>query len=287
MTISPTMGREDIKALVTTDWVASHQDSPGVRFLESNEDPLVYPSGHIPGAFELDWGRDLNDPLVRDYIDDVEFESLCSRLAITRDTLVVFYGDKSNWWACYAFWVFQLFGHTNAAVMDGGRLKWVNEGRPLETANPKVEPTEYQAPRRDDKTDRAFREDVLLHLADKNPMIDVRSPEEFTGERMQMADYPNESALRGGHVPGAKNIPWARATKAEDGTFKSQEELIELYKGQNGIQSGDDIITYCRIGERSSHTWFVLKHILGWSNVRNYDGSWTEWGNAVGLPVEK
>ena len=287
MLTSTKRGFEDIKTLVSTQWVVDHMDDPNVRVLESDEDPLLYAAGHIEGAFEIDWGRDLNDHLVRDVIDESEFEALCSRLGITHDTFVVFYGDKSNWWACYAFWIFQLFGHTHSAVMDGGRLKWMNEGRPLSKEFPTAQPTTYKARRRDDKTNRAYREDVLLHLVDKNPLIDVRSPEEFTGQRLHMADYPNEGALRGGHVPGAKNVPWARATNPADGTFKGIEDLEAMYIKELGLRSTDDIITYCRIGERSSHTWFVLKHILGWQNVRNYDGSWTEWGNAVGLPVEK
>lgn len=272
--------------LVSTDWVADHLDEPNVRLVESNEDPLVYPSGHLPGAVEVDWTRDLNDPLRRDYLDRDGFETLARRIGITPQTTVVFYGDKNNWWACYAYWVFHLFGHTNARIMDGGRLKWQQEGRKLTRDVPSYDASDYQAPARDDLTIRAFRDHVLTHVDAGLPMIDVRSPEEYSGERMHMPDYPNEGALRGGHIPGAHNVPWGRAV-AEDGTFKSADELRAIYEGEKGLSPDDDVVVYCRIGERSSHTWFVLTRLLGYDQVRNYDGSWTEWGNLVGVPIER
>uniref|UniRef100_A0A832I0K0 Sulfurtransferase n=1 Tax=Eiseniibacteriota bacterium TaxID=2212470 RepID=A0A832I0K0_UNCEI len=275
------------EVLVTTEWVAAHLDDPAVRIVESNEDPLLYPSGHVPGALEVDWAADLNDPVRRDYLDRAGFERLMSRLGCTPETTVVFYGDKSNWWACYAFWVFQLFGHTRARVMDGGRLKWEREGRPLTREVPLVTPTAYAAPERDDRTLRAFRDQVLEHARAGRPLVDVRSPQEFSGERTHMAEYPQEGVLRGGHIPGARNVPWARATHPEDGTFKPADALRAIYEGEVGLRPDDDVITYCRIGERSSHTWFVLTYLLGYPAVRNYDGSWTEWGNSVGLPIEK
>ncbi|HYO15641.1 MAG TPA: sulfurtransferase [Thermoanaerobaculia bacterium] len=274
------------EALVSTEWVAGHLKDPGVRVVESNEDPLLYSSGHIPGAVEVDWTRDLNDPVRRDYLDRERFQALMRRLGIARDTTVVFYGDRNNWWATYAFWVFQLFGHDKARIMDGGRIKWLNEGRPLTREVPTYPESGYEAPERDDTRVRAFRDQVLRHVEEKRPLIDVRSPAEYTGERLHMPDYPNEGALRGGHIPGAANIPWARAV-AEDGTFKSAEELRALYEKEAGLQPQDDVVVYCRIGERSSHTWFVLTHLLGYGRVRNYDGSWTEWGNLVGVPIER
>ncbi len=273
--------------LVTTEWVAAHLNDPKVRIVESNEDPLVYPSGHIPGAVEIDWQRDLNDPVRRDYLQKDQFEKLMRRSGITRDTTVVLYGDKNNWWACYAFWIMQLFGHTNARIMDGGRLKWVKENRPTTKDVPKYPESKYDAPARDDKSLRAFRDQVLEHSAKKKPMVDVRSPEEYRGERMHMPDYPNEGALRGGHVPGAQNVPWARAVNTDDGTFKKAGDLRAIYEGEKGLKSSDDIIAYCRIGERSSHTWFVLTNLLGYPKVRNYDGSWMEYGNLVNVPIEK
>ncbi len=275
------------EVLVSTEWVAQHLDDPNVRIIESNEDPLLYPSGHIPGAVEVDWVRDLNDPLRRDYLDREGFEKLMSRIGVTPDMTVVLYGDKNNWWACYAFWVFQLFGHTNAKIMDGGRLKWEKEGRPMTREVPHYPPTEYRAPERDDSKIRAFRDQVLAHVQAGKPLIDVRSPEEYRGERLHMPDYPNEGALRGGHIPGAVNIPWARAINPEDGTFKPADELRKIYIEEAGIRPEDDVIVYCRIGERSSHTWFVLTYLLGFPKVRNYDGSWTEWGNLVGVPIER
>ncbi len=281
-----TKGYAHPEVLVTTEWVAQHLDDPNVRIVESNEDPLVYPSGHIPGAVEIDWVRDLNHPVIRDYINKEAFEELMSRLGITPETTVVFYGDKNNWWATYAFWVFQLFGHTNAKIMDGGRQKWIEEGRPLTREVPKYPRTEYKAKERNDALIRAFRDDVLKHIEARKPLVDVRSPEEYRGERLHMPGYPNEGALRGGHIPGAVNIPWSRAVN-EDGTFKSAEELRRIYLEEAGLKPDDDVIVYCRIGERSSHTWFVLKYLLGFDKVRNYDGSWTEWGNLVGVPIER
>jgi thiosulfate/3-mercaptopyruvate sulfurtransferase len=275
------------EALVTTEWVAAHLDDPNVRIVESNEDPLLYPSGHVPGAVEVDWAADLNDPVRRDYLDRARFDALMSRIGATKDTVVVFYGDKSNWWACYAFWVFQLFGHTNARVMDGGRLKWEQEKRPLVREKPQVAAGKYAAPERDDAKIRAFREQVLKHQAAKLPLIDVRSPQEFSGERTHMPEYPQEGVLRGGHIPGAKSVPWARAANPTDGTFKPAADLRTIYEGEAGLKKSDDVVVYCRIGERSSHTWFVLTYLLGYPKVRNYDGSWTEWGNSVGLPIEK
>jgi thiosulfate/3-mercaptopyruvate sulfurtransferase len=273
--------------LVSTDWVAAHLDDPKVRIVESNEDPLLYATGHVPGAVEVDWTRDLNDPIRRDYLDQAGFQALARRIGIGRDTTVVFYGDKNNWWATYAFWVFQLFGHDNARVMDGGRLKWTNEGRPTDKQAPTYPATDYAAPKRDDKRVRAYRDQVLKHVEGQLPLIDVRSPAEYTGERLHMPEYPNEGALRGGHIPGAANIPWARAVNTDNGTFKTADELRALYHGEAKIEPNDDVIVYCRIGERSSHTWFVLTHLLGYKTVRNYDGSWTEWGNLVGVPIEK
>ncbi len=275
------------EVLVSTDWVASHLDDPGVRIVESNEDPLLYGSGHIPGAVEVDWARDLNDPIRRDYLGADKFQELVNRLGITPRTTIVFYGDKNNWWACYAYWVFQLFGHSNARVMDGGRLKWQKEGRELTRAVPSYPPTQYPLPRRDDSKIRAFRDEVLRHVEARKKLVDVRSPQEYSGEKLHMPDYPNEGALRGGHIPGAVSIPWATAINPEDGSFKTAGELRKIYRENNGIHPDQDVIVYCRIGERSSHTWFVLTHLLGYPSVRNYDGSWTEWGNLVNVPIER
>jgi thiosulfate/3-mercaptopyruvate sulfurtransferase len=280
-------GYENPDVLVSTEWVAEHLNDPDVRIVESNEDPLLYPSGHIPGAVQVDWTTDLNHQIVRDYIGKDGFEQLMSKIGATPETTIVFYGDKNNWWATYAFWVFQLFGHTNAKVMDGGRLKWQAEGRELTREIPEYEPSDYTAPReRDDDEIRALRDAVLTHIRGDGALVDVRSPGEFSGELLHMPNYPQEGALRGGHIPGAKNVPWSRAAN-ENGTFKSADELREIYESEQGLSSNQDIVTYCRIGERSSHSWFVLKYLLGYENVRNYDGSWTEWGNSVGVPIEK
>jgi thiosulfate/3-mercaptopyruvate sulfurtransferase len=274
------------EVLVDTEWVASHLEDPKVRIVESNEDILLYEQGHIPGAVKLDWLGELNDPVVRDYLDREGFERLVASKGISNDTTVVFYGDKNNWWATYAFWVFKLFGHQDARILNGGRAKWLAENRPTTTEVPSYAPGVYTAPERDDATIRAFREEVRAHIkANGTALVDVRSPAEFSGERTHMPEYPQEGTLRGGHIPTAANIPWAQAVTAE-GTFKSAEDLQALY-GAKGVTPEKDVITYCRIGERSSHTWFVLTYLLGFPKVRNYDGSWTEWGNGVGLPIEK
>ena len=273
-------------ALVSTAWLADHLDDPSIRIIESDEDVLLYDTGHIRNAQKVDWHDDLNDPLTRDYVSRDAFEALLRRLGIDESTSVVFYGDKNNWWATYAFWVFQLFGFTNARILDGGRIKWEQEGRPLVTAVPTFPPSGYRAPPRHDGAIRAFRDEVLAHQDAGRPLIDVRSPDEFSGRKTHMPEYPQEGVLRGGHIPGARSVPWARAAEP-DGTFKAAAALRSIYEGEAGLKPTDDVIAYCRIGERSSHTWFVLKYLLGYPTVRNYDGSWTEWGNAVRLPIER
>jgi len=280
------------EVLVSTEWVAEHLDDPNVRIVESDEDVLLYELGHIPGAVKIDWHTDLQDPLVRDFIGPEQFAQLMSRLGITPQTRVVFYGDKNNWWAAYAYWFFRYMGHGPLSIMDGGRKKWEAEGRPLVREVPNYPPTEYPVPTPNPEL-RAFRDEVLAHIGyrgrqkvgEGKPLVDVRSPGEYRGELLHMPDYPQEGALRGGHIPGAANIPWAQAVR-EDGTFKDAEELRQLYQSQ-GVTPDKDVIVYCRIGERSSHTWFVLHELLGYPKVKNYDGSWTEWGNAVGLPIER
>ncbi|GAC1687361.1 MAG: sulfurtransferase [Gemmatimonadaceae bacterium] len=273
-------------ALVTTDWLAEHLHDPDIRVLESNEDVLLYDIGHVPGAQKLDWHEDLNDGTVRDYVDAPHFEALLHSRGIDESTTVVFYGDKNNWWATYALWVFKLYGFPKARILDGGRLKWEAEGRALVTEVPKYPTTNYKAPKRSDSRIRAFKEDVERHIAAKRRLVDVRSPDEFTGKKLHMPDYPQEGAVRGGHIPGAKSVPWARAANP-DGTFKTAAELRAIYETEKGLSADDDVIAYCRIGERSSHTWFVLTYLLGYKQVRNYDGSWTEWGNSVRSPIEK
>lgn len=270
--------------LVETEWVAQHLNDPAVRIVESNEDALLYDTGHIPGAVRVDWFTTLQHPVRRDFLTKEEFEALCSSLGISNDTTVVFYGDKSNWFAVYAFWLFEYYGHEKRKVMNGGRARWVAENRLLTTEVPSYPPTQYRA-KEPAASIRAFRDDVMRHIQSSLPLVDVRSPKEYTGELIHMPGYPQEGAQRGGHIPGAVNIPWAQAVD-EDGRFKSPEALRELYQSR-GVTPDKDIIAYCRIGERSSHTWFVLKYLLGYPKVRNYDGSWTEWGNLVGAPIEK
>ena len=270
--------------LVSTGWLAERLHTPGVVVVESDEDVLLYETGHIPGAVKIDWHLDLNDPVERDYIDGAGFAKLLGSRGISRDTTVVVYGDKSNWWAAYALWVFTLFGHEDVRLLDGGRAKWEAEGREYTTEKPALLPVDYPVVERDDSSIRAYRDDVLAHLG--KPLIDVRSPEEFSGERTTAPAYPEEGALRGGHIPSAVNIPWAKAA-ADDGTFRRMSELDALYREQAGLADGDEVVAYCRIGERSAHTWFVLTHLLGFENVRNYDGSWTEWGSAVRVPIVK
>jgi thiosulfate/3-mercaptopyruvate sulfurtransferase len=273
-------------SLVGTAWLAEHLHDPGIRILESDEDLLLYDMGHIQNAQKIDWHADLNDPLSRDYVSRDAFEALLRRLGIDESTTVVLYGDKNNWWATYAFWVFQLFGFTNARILDGGRIKWEEEGRPFVTDVPAFAPSAYVAPARNDAGIRAFRDETLSHSDQRRPLIDVRSPDEFSGKKTHMAEYPQEGVLRGGHVPGAANIPWSRAANT-DGTFKNAAELRAIYESAAGTDRAADVVTYCRIGERSSHTWFALTYLLGYERVRNYDGSWSEWGNAVRLPIER
>lgn len=272
--------------LVSTEWLANNQGRDGLVVVESDEDVLLYDTGHIPGAVKIDWHTDLNDEVVRDYVDGEGFAKLLGGLGISRDDTVVIYGDRSNWWAAYALWVFTLFGHEDVRLLDGGRDKWIAEGRELTREVPTRESVDYPVIERKDAPIRATREHVLQHLVESGPLLDVRSPLEFSGERTTMPDYPEEGALRGGHIPTARNVPWARAA-AEDGTFKSRSELEAIYQDELGYKADEDLIAYCRIGERSSHTWFVLNHLLGFNNVRNYDGSWTEWGSLVGVPITK
>jgi len=278
--------------LVSTDWLAEQLEAgrvgtgapDAVALLESDEDVLLYDTGHIPSALKLDWHQDLNDPVMRDYVDAQQFAEVMSERGIGRDTTVVIYGDKNNWWAAYALWVMTLFGHEDVRLLDGGRAKWVEEGRELTKEAPKPSRAAYPVVDRDDAPIRAFKDDVLAHLGE--PLVDVRSPGEFSGELLHMPDYPQEGAMRGGHIPGARSVPWARAAN-DDGTFRSRAELEAIYQQEQGLDPADATIAYCRIGERSSHTWFVLTHLLGFADVRNYDGSWTEWGNSVRVPVER
>ncbi len=268
--------------LVSTEWLEQHLGTEGLVVVESDEDVLLYEVGHVPGAVKVDWHTELNDPVMRDYIDGAQFAALMSAKGIARDSTVVIYGDKSNWWAAYALWVFTLFGHEDVRLLDGGRDRWVAEGRALTTDAPAPAPTDYPVVERRDESIRAFKEDVLDHLG--KPLIDVRSPEEYSGQRTTAPAYPEEGALRAGHIPTARSVPWSRAAN-EDGTFRSLDELSAIYRDEAGVGDADDVIAYCRIGERSSHTWFVLTHLLGVEKVRNYDGSWTEWGSAVRVPI--
>jgi thiosulfate/3-mercaptopyruvate sulfurtransferase len=270
--------------LVTTDWLAKNLGAPGLVVVESDEDVLLYDSGHIPSAVKVDWHTELNDQVTRDYLDGEHFAALLSAKGISRDDTVVIYGDRNNWWAAYALWVFSLFGHEDVRLLDGGRSAWVAEDRELTTDQPAITASAYPVIERDDSTIRAFKDEVLAHLG--QPLVDVRSPSEYSGETTHMPDYPQEGVLRGGHIPGAASVPWARAA-AEDGRFKARPELEAIYQQEQGLSPSDEVVAYCRIGERSSHTWFVLTHLLGFEKVRNYDGSWTEWGNSVRVPIAK
>ena len=268
------------EVLVTTEWLAANGDS--VKIVESNEDILLYDTGHIPGAIKLDWHTELNDRVRRDYLDGEAFAALMRSKGISRTDTVVLYGDKSNWWACSAFWVFKLFGHQDVRLLDGSRSKWIDEGRELTRVVVAHPEGNYPSVTRDDSEIRAFRDDIAKHSP--SPIVDIRSPQEYTGERLHMADYPNEGAARAGHIPGARNVPWGKCVQ-EDGTFKPLTGLREVLLDQTGFSQDQKFITYCRIGERSSLTWFALKYLIGVKDVRNYDGSWTEWGNLVGAPI--
>jgi thiosulfate/3-mercaptopyruvate sulfurtransferase len=275
--------------LVSTEWLAAaieagELDGGKLVVVESDEDVLLYETGHIPGAVKIDWHTDLNDQVTRDYVQGEAFAALAAAKGISRDSTVVIYGDKSNWWAAYALWVFTLFGHEDVRLLDGGRDKWTAESRALSTETTVPTPGNYPVVERNDAPIRAFKDDVLAHFG--KPLIDVRSVEEYTGQRTHMPAYPEEGALRGGHIPTAASIPWARAA-AGDGTYRNRTELEGLYLGEAGLKEGDDVVAYCRIGERSSHTWFALKYLLGFETVRNYDGSWTEWGNLVRAPIAR
>ncbi len=273
------------EVLVDTEWVAQHLNDPNVRLVEADEDVLLYDVGHIQNAVKLDWHVDVQDPVRRDFVSKEDFEKLMSRYGISNDTTVVFYGDKNNWYACYSFWLFKLYGHQDARVMNGGRTKWEAEQRPYTKDVPQFPATTYHA-QEPNLSIRAFRRQVEDLLGKPGyALVDVRSPDEYTGKLLHMVNYPQEGAQRGGHIPTAKNIPWARAAR-EDGTFKSAEELRQLYSSE-GVTPDKHVVAYCRIGERSAHTWFVLTQLLGYPEVRNYDGSWTEWGNLVGAPIEK
>jgi thiosulfate/3-mercaptopyruvate sulfurtransferase len=273
------------EVLVSTAWLADHLDDPTVRVVESDEDIMLYEIGHIPGSVKLDWHTDLQDQVNRDFVSKSEFEALLQERGIGNDTTVVFYGDKNNWYATYALWLFKYYGHEDARILDGGRVKWEAEGRPYTRDVPTHESTSYTA-REPDASIRAYREDVLKQVESGAPsLVDVRSPAEYTGELLHAIGYPQEGAQRAGHVAGARNIPWGTAAQA-DGTFKPFDQLKALYEAE-GITPEKETIAYCRIGERSSHTWFVLTYLLGYDKVRNYDGSWTEYGSLVNVPIEK
>jgi len=273
------------EVLVSTDWVAEHANDPNVRIVESDEDVLLYDVGHVPGAIKVDWHTELQHQVVRDYVDKDAFAKLVGAKGIGNNHTIVFYGDRNNWWACYALWVFKMYGHQDCRIMNGGRQKWIDEGRPLTQERPNYPAVTYAASG-PDLSIRAFRQEVMEHIQAHKPLIDVRSPGEYSGELLHMPDYPQEGALRGGHIPGAASVPWGQAV-APNATFKSADALKALYEGRAGLKQQDDVVVYCRIGERSSHTWFVLTYLLGYPQVRNYDGSWTEWGNLVGAQIEK
>jgi thiosulfate/3-mercaptopyruvate sulfurtransferase len=279
-------GYANPERLVSTGWLAEHLGADGLVVIESDEDVLLYDVGHIPGAIKVDWHTELNDQVTRDYLGPEAFAELCSAKGISRDDTLVFYGDNYNWWAAYALWVFSLFGHNDLRLLNGGRQKWVFEDRPLTRDVPTRPRTEYPVVPRNDPPIRAFRDDVMAHVMSGRALVDVRSPAEYSGELLSMPDYPQEGALRGGHIPGAVSMPWKSAVN-DDGTFKPVNELRAIYQDGLGLTEGDEVVAYCRIGERSSHTWFVLHHLLGFPKVRNYDGSWTEWGNMVRAPIAR
>ncbi|RBY80321.1 sulfurtransferase [Blastococcus sp. TF02-09] len=275
------MSRNDV--LVTVDWVQENLGQPGIVLVEVDEDTSAYDGGHIEGAVKLDWKQDLQDPLRRDYLDKSAFEALLSSRGISNDDTVVLYGGNNNWFAAYAYWYFKIYGHRDVKLMDGGRKKWELDGRPLSKDAVQRPATQYVASE-PDLSIRAFRDEVVAAIGNKN-LVDVRSPDEFSGKILAPAHLPQEQSQRAGHVPTAINIPWSKAAN-EDGTFKSDEQLTELY-GEQGFDDSRETIAYCRIGERSSHTWFVLSELLGKKNVKNYDGSWVEYGSLVGVPIEK
>ncbi len=270
--------------LVETAWVEEHLDDPSIRIVEVDENPALYAEAHIPGAVGFDWRQDLQDQVRRDFLGPDDFAALFGSRGIGDQHTVVLYGDRNNWFAAYTYWYLKFYGHEQVLLVNGPREKWIAEGRPTTTEVPSLEPATFTA-REGDPRIRARRDEVLRSLDDGRKLVDVRSPQEFSGELIAMAGYEQEGAQRGGHIPGATSVPWAQAVR-EDGTFKSREELEELY-GAKGVLSGEPIIAYCRIGERSAHTWFVLHELLGRDDVKNYDGSWTEWGNLVDVPVEK
>jgi thiosulfate/3-mercaptopyruvate sulfurtransferase len=275
------MSRSDV--LVDADWVENHLDDPGVVLVEVDEDTTAYDKGHIRNAIKLDWKQDLQDPVRRDFVDRHGFEQLLSERGISNDDTVVLYGGNNNWFAAYAYWYFRLYGHRNVKLLDGGRKKWELESREMVTAVPQRPRTSYQATEQDSSL-RAMRDEVVDSIGKRN-LVDVRSPDEFIGKLLAPAHLPQEQAQRAGHIPTAKNVPWSKAAN-DDGTFKSDDELRALYQGEAGLDFGKDTIAYCRIGERSAHTWFVLHELLGQPHVKNYDGSWTEYGSLVGVPIE-
>ena len=270
------------EAIVSASWLNEHLSDPNVAVVECDEDILLYQTGHIPGARKLDWHTELNDRVIRDYLSPEAFAKLMQAKGISQHQTVVIYGDKSNWWATYAFWVFKLFKHPDVRILDGGRDAWIKGGFAITKELPEVNVTNYPVIERDDATIRAFRDEVLEHIG--QPLIDVRSAVEYSGERTHMPDYPDEGALRGGHIPTARSVPWSKSVN-EDQTFRTRAELEEIYLQEAGLKESDSVIVYCRIGERSSHTWFVLTYLLGIKGVRNYDGSWTEWGSLVRVPI--
>jgi thiosulfate/3-mercaptopyruvate sulfurtransferase len=278
------MGDYAKDVLVSTDWVQQHLDDDSVRIVEVDENPALYADGPIPGAIGFDWQKDLQDQVKRDFLGPKEFGELFGSRGISNDHTVVLYGDRNNWFAAYTYWYLQYYGHHNVRLMNGPREKWIGEDRPTSTDVPSYPATTFEAKGPDDAI-RAKRDEMLQIVDTDTSLVDVRSPQEYSGELIAMAGYEQEGAQRGGHIPGAANVPWAQAVN-EDGTFKSANELRELYQGK-GVLSDKDIVAYCRIGERSAHTWFVLHELLGNDNVKNYDGSWTEWGNMVAVPVEK